>query len=908
MSDSSSGSGSAPESGGGSASGGGSPPRARPAGADGSTGASGSSTRTAGAGERDGRFERLVASVEHAIVNRTGRVILAFLLVTAVFAVGLGNVSTESGTQQFAEGTPAQEALTSVNNEFGPRFTDDVGSTQLIQSAPNVLSKPELLRMLRAQERLQAEPDLRVSSTTSAARIVASTLDPEATSIEAQIVAVERATPSEIDRAVRQNADDSRFTGTLSNDFNEEAASASATIGVVQHTLPAGLSSSQAGQGGSSPLTPIQLQAERVVATVGGDITVFGSGIISDEFGQVIGDSLLIVTPAAVLLIVAFLVIAYRDLVDLLLGTFALAVAIVWTFGFLGLAGIPFNQIMISVPPLLLAVGIDFGIHAINRYREDRKDGNDIDTSMRLATRQLFVAFFIVTGTTVIGFLSNLVSDLPPIRDFGIVAAFGILFTFLIFGTFLPALKVGVDRARTRYPIPTFSDTPLGSEGSALGSALTLGVWVARRAPVLVLVIALVGTAGMGAYATGVDTTFTQEDFLPPEEVPGYLKSLPEPFAPGTYTVVASINFLEDRFTSSQGDSVTIYVEGQLERDTALEEIHRAGDDPPGTLVSEDRHAEETSIVTVIQDHAARDPEFRRLVDRNDANGNGIPDDNLGEIYDYLESSSSADRAGEYLAADHRSAKVVYTAEADADQDAITADAQAVADRFRMRAIATGNVVVFQEISDLIFQSALQSLAIALGGTVVFLLFIYRILEGRASLAVANMVPIVVAVASVAGSMRVLGIAFNAFTATILALTIGLGIDYSVHVVHRFVDERREHDLATALTRTVQGTGGALAGSMLTTAFGIGVLVLAVLSVLGQFGVLTALSIVYSFFASLLVLPSALVLWDRAVGNDPAVPMGRPAAGPDDGSGVAEAGVEFDRDEDPLQPDREELT
>jgi predicted RND superfamily exporter protein len=161
------------------------------------------------------------------------------------------------------------------------------------------------------------------------------------------------------------------------------------------------------------------------------------------------------------------------------------------------------------------------------------------------------------------------------------------------------------------------------------------------------------------------------------------------------------------------------------------------------------------------------------------------------------------------------------------------------------------------------------------------------VLEGLPSLGIANLVPIVVAVSLVAGSMRVLGIAFNAFTATILALTIGLGIDYSVHVVHRFVDERHERPLVEALRVTVRGTGGALLGSMLTTSFGIGVLVLAVLSVLGQFGSLTALSIVYSFFASLLVLPSALVVWDRLVGNDPDRPMGAGSAEatPDDDAG-----------------------
>jgi predicted RND superfamily exporter protein len=95
------------------------------------------------------------------------------------------------------------------------------------------------------------------------------------------------------------------------------------------------------------------------------------------------------------------------------------------------------------------------------------------------------------------------------------------------------------------------------------------------------------------------------------------------------------------------------------------------------------------------------------------------------------------------------------------------------------------------------------------------------------------------------------------------APTIGLGVDYSVHVVHRFADESHQADLVTALDRTVRGTGGALFGSMLTTVFGIGVLALAVFPAIGQFGILTALSIVYAFLTSLLVLPSVLVIWYR---------------------------------------------
>jgi predicted RND superfamily exporter protein len=383
----------------------------------------------------------------------------------------------------------------------------------------------------------------------------------------------------------------------------------------------------------------------------------------------------------------------------------------------------------------------------------------------------------------------------------------------------------------------------------------------------------LVSSSLSGGYVTGSDPSFSDEDSLPLEESPDSLKSLPEQSRPAEYTVVAQLNFLEDNFETTRGSSSTIYIEDRMERDTALEEIHRANRDPPESFVREGRHAQTTSIVTVIQSHAERDPEFRALVDRNDRDDNGIPDRNLEQIYDYLFDSPSRDRALQYLTEDRRSAQVVFTTEADATDAEVTADTRTIAERYRMDATPTGSTIVFKVIADIIFESAVQSLALALALTMVFLIVIYRRLEGWASLGIANTVPIVISVAAVAASMRALGISFNAFTATILALTIGLGIDYSVHVVQRFSDERREYPLFEALDRTVRGTGGALTGSMLTTAFGIGVLVFAVLAVLGQFGILTALSIVYSYLASILVLPSVLVLWDRIEGFDPAVPL-----------------------------------
>ncbi len=808
--------------------------------------------------------ESIVARVDRFVVQRAGTVVFAFLLLTAGFAVGLGQVSTASGTDEFTTDVPAQAAFEDVQREFSDPFAAGTASTTLIQREPNVLAKPALLRMLRTQEALADRTGLRVTDSSSPANAVARQLDPTATTLEDRIDAVERATPTAIDRAVQRAAERPGFSSSLSNDFNARSATASAAIGTVTHRIPErSVSGGGPGGGSGSPITRIQTEATRVVdGTAGGRITVFGSGIINDEFSRVIFDSLAIVVPAAALFILLFLVVAFRDPFDLLLGVVSLVMTIVWTFGFTGLVGVPFSQLLIAVPPLLLAVGIDFGIHSVNRYREEL-DEHDSDGAMTVALRQLLVAFFIVTGTTVIGFSANATSSLGPIREFGLIAAVGITFTFLVFGVFLPAAKLCVDRLRERVGVPAFSRSALGGEGSLLGRVLVSGVVVARRAPRAFLVAVILLSAISGAYATGISTSFQQEDFLPPEETPAYLDDLPEPFRPGDYSVTATLNFLEANFQAGNQQSVTVYVVGPMERDQALEALYRGGEDPPEGFVIDDRRAKSRSIVTVILSYAEQDPAFAALIERNDRNDNGVPDDNLDEVYDYLESSPAAPQANGVLADDRRSARIVYTAEGDVPQDELAAAGERIATRQRYDATATGQTVVFQAVSGVILRSAVTSLALALALTALFLVAIYRLLTGYASLGLVNLVPVVLTVATLAGAMRLFGVPFNALTATILSITIGLGIDYSVHVVHRFADEYSERELFDALERTVRGTGGALTGSMLTTVTGIGVLVLAITPILGQFGLLTGLSILLAYLASVFVTPSVIVLWAR---------------------------------------------
>jgi predicted RND superfamily exporter protein len=476
---------------------------------------------------------------------------------------------------------------------------------------------------------------------------------------------------------------------------------------------------------------------------------------------------------------------------------------------------------------------------------------------------QLGTAFLLVTMTTIGSFVANLTSPLGSLRDFGIVAAVGMTFTFVIFAIYLPAAKVTADRLRGRLPIPEFGTTPIVSEGSRLARGLSGGVSIARTAPVAFLLLVVLTAGVAGAYGSGVDTEFSEEAFFPSETWIDRYDRLLEPFAPSTYTFLDTIDILETEFDESTSGGVTIYIDQPVRRDHSLERIDRIGRDPPASFEqSAPGEAETESILTVIERERAADRTFDRLVERRDRLGTDVPDRDLETVYDAVEASRPTETR-RYLSANRESARVDIAVDPDAETPTVVEDAQFIADRTPLSAVATGDRVVQQEVINATLDSAIRSLVVAFLLTTVVLLVSYRLLEGQASYGLVNLVPVLVTVGLLLASMRFLGIPLTPINAPILSISIGLGVDYTVHFVHRFVDEFENRELFAALSATVTSAGGALTGSMVTTVSGIGVLAVALIPLIQEFGILIALGVGYAYLTSLLVTPSVIVVWDR---------------------------------------------
>ena len=169
----------------------------------------------------------------------------------------------------------------------------------------------------------------------------------------------------------------------------------------------------------------------------------------------------------------------------------------------------------------------------------------------------------------------------------------------------------------------------------------------------------------------------------------------------------------------------------------------------------------------------------------------------------------------------------------------------------------TGDLVALQNVLDGLNSSQLSSTVISF--TVSFLVLL--LLTRRPVPALVVLTPVVLATLWVVGSMVILSLKWNVLTVMVTALSLGIGIDYVIHMWRRFESERdKRDDVWEALEETISTTGVALVLSAGTTALGFLVLLLSPMPVVQQFGLVTALTVTFSLLLSIIVLPVLLLM------------------------------------------------
>lgn len=165
-----------------------------------------------------------------------------------------------------------------------------------------------------------------------------------------------------------------------------------------------------------------------------------GQPRVNHAFSTYSERDLLMFGPLLVLIVVFVSWLVFRRLGLALIPLPVVVLANAWTFGLIGTLDWAVNAVTTGVVILILAVGVADSIHIISEFGTRRAAGDDVNAAIAGAIDKTIVPCLFTSLTTVAGMLSLLVSEMPPIRQFGVAAAVGVMSAFLLSITVVPAL------------------------------------------------------------------------------------------------------------------------------------------------------------------------------------------------------------------------------------------------------------------------------------------------------------------------------------------------------------------------------------------------------------------------------------------------------------------------------------
>ncbi|MEQ8692258.1 MAG: MMPL family transporter, partial [Pseudomonadales bacterium] len=175
----------------------------------------------------------------------------------------------------------------------------------------------------------------------------------------------------------------------------------------------------------------------------------------------------------------------------------------------------------------------------------------------------------------------------------------------------------------------------------------------------------------------------------------------------------------------------------------------------------------------------------------------------------------------------------------------------------RDEVVVTGMMVLFNGMLSQLLESQVNTLAYIL--LAVFIMFL--VLLRSLGLALLGMIPNTLASATVIGAMGFAGVPLDMMTITIAAVCIGIGVDDTIHYLHRFrVEYARHGDARVAISFCHESIGRALFYTSATVVVGFSVLCFSSFVPTVMFGLWTAIAMVLALVANLTLLPALLVL------------------------------------------------
>jgi len=569
-----------------------------------------------------------------------------------------------------------------------------------------------------------------------------------------------------------------------------------------------------------------------------GEIFLGGGAMIAHDTIKMIQQDLFTFGVAVFFMFVLILSLIFRQFRWVVIPLTSAGLSALFTTGLISWLGWKVTVVSANFIALLMIIGISLTVHLVVRYREITSKFNDLshEDALKKTLSQMFLPCLYTALTTMVAFASLIISDIRPIIDFGLLMVLSISIAFIVSFVFFGSLSSLMGK--------NLKDTQIDYSS---GFTTWINSLVVRFKNIILLISLLAFIfAFVGINKLSVENKFI-DYFKPSTEIYKGLSLIDKKLggtAPLDIIISApkeDIN-LEDDFDDFDDFGIETDEYGywfNSQNLGRLEEIHDYLEGRPeiGKVLSV---SSATKLAEIVKGEKLDDLELALL-------RKVLPED----INNQLLSSYISDDDNQV----RLSARVIESLDGLNRKNLIEEVKKDLVNNFELNEdqfYLSGISVIYNNLLQSLFQSLIGSLLIVF--TAIFLMFI--VLFRSFYMALIAMIPNLLSAASVLGIIGWSGIPIDIMTVTVAAISIGIGVDNTIHYVHRFLKEfEQEQNYDLAIKNSHSTIGRAMFYTSLTIVLGFMILVSSNFNPSVFFGIFTSFSMIVAILAALMLLP-----------------------------------------------------
>ncbi|MGP2655431.1 efflux RND transporter permease subunit [Malaciobacter sp. WC5094] len=586
-----------------------------------------------------------------------------------------------------------------------------------------------------------------------------------------------------------------------------------------------------------------------------GTIFLGGINMIANDIIGYVKNDLLIYGSTLVFLLITILWIIFKNLRWVVLPITICLLSVVSTAGILGLFSLEVTVISSNFISLQLIITLSIVLHLIVRYRElnnKYKNASQYKLVINTVLSKLNPSFFAIL-TTITGFASLVLSKIQPVKNLGLMMSAGIAISLIIAFIVFPIILIFLQKKAEK-------NTKLKQDTFALIPTCIKTV-EKRGSFIIVSSILLVIFSLTGASKLIVENSFINY-FKKDTEIYKGMKVIDEQLG-GTTPLDVIIKFKEDKKVQqkSTNDEFSGFddFENEFSQDTNNEQYWFTADKMETIkkvhtyLESLDEIGKVQSLATLLR--------VGKLLNEGEA----LDGVTLALLYNKLPQEYKNIILNPYVNIKNNEARVTVRIMDSNPQlrrneliNKINKDLEELISTEYTSFRLSNLMILYNNMLQSLFDSQINTL----GFVIVILFIMFLILFKSFKIAVVAILANIIPISAIFGIMGWLNIPLDIMTITIAAISIGIGVDDTIHYIHRFKEEfKHDHNYLNSMKRAHESIGYAMYYTSLVVIVGFSILVLSNLIPTIYFGLLTVVVMATILASALLLLPRLLIIF-----------------------------------------------